>query len=87
MDTNRNYTPENKPAAQAAGQILPDAIVHRLCIQTWWFGCTEMRRLTILTAWLVRTQETIQISLSEDTFMILTVFLIRTFEDHSNQSK
>ena len=33
----------------------PYPIVHRLCIQTWWFFCTEMRRLTILTAWLVRT--------------------------------
>ena len=34
----------------------------------------------ILTVFLVRTQETIQISLSEDTFMILAVFLVRTQE-------
>ena len=45
-----------------------------------WFGCTEMRRLTILTAWLVRTQETIQISLSEDTFMIFIELLVRAEE-------
>ena len=57
---------------------LGGAIVRRLCIQTSWFGCTKMMRLTILTDCLVRTQETIQISLSEDTFMILSGFFVRT---------
>ena len=35
--------------------LIGTTIVRRLCIQTWWFGCTEMKRLTILTAWLVKT--------------------------------
>ena len=38
-----------------------------------WFGCTEMRRLVILTALQVRTQETIQTSQREDTFLVLPV--------------
>ena len=47
-----------------------------------WFGCTEMRRLTILTARLVRTQETITISQSEKTYLILTAFLVRNLGNH-----
>ena len=67
------------------------SIVCRLRIQTWWFGCTEMKRLTIGTAWLVRTEKTIQICLSEDILTFTSGYLYdlngvscQNLWDHSN---
>ena len=66
------------PPAPMLYLTFPHIIVCRLCIQTCFFSCNEIRRLTILTLLLVTTKETIQTSQSEDTFLILPNLFVRT---------